>query len=85
MAYAPNAWVVGELMVDEKHFDNSTQTRIFHQWYLQEVKRDRLMLDFNINTNISTMVMVSSGLCGMKCSLMKGGELGAQIIYLWQL
>jgi hypothetical protein len=67
MAYAPNAWVVGELMVDEKHFDNSTQTRIFHQWYLQEVKRDRLMLDFNINTNISTMVMVSSGLCGMKC------------------
>jgi hypothetical protein len=24
-------------------------------------------LDFNTNTNISTMVMVSSALCGMKC------------------
>jgi hypothetical protein len=30
MAYAPKAWVVGELMVDEKRFDNSTQIRIFH-------------------------------------------------------
>jgi hypothetical protein len=35
MTYAPKPWVVGEPMVDEKHFDNSTQTRIFHQWYLQ--------------------------------------------------
>jgi hypothetical protein len=38
MAYAPEAWIVGELMVDEKRFDNSTQRRIFHQWYLQQVK-----------------------------------------------
>jgi hypothetical protein len=43
MAYAPKAWEVGELMVDEKHFNNSTQTRLFHQWYLQQVKRGRLM------------------------------------------
>jgi hypothetical protein len=35
MAYAPKAWEIGELMVDEKRFDNNTQTRIFHQWYLQ--------------------------------------------------
>jgi hypothetical protein len=35
MAYAPKPWVVGESMVDEKRFDNSTQARIFHQWYLQ--------------------------------------------------
>jgi hypothetical protein len=30
MAYAPKAWEVGEPMVDEKHFNNSTQTRLFH-------------------------------------------------------
>jgi hypothetical protein len=30
MAYALKAWVVCELMVDEKCFDNSTQIRIFH-------------------------------------------------------
>jgi hypothetical protein len=41
MAYAPKAWEIGELMVDEKHFDNNTQTRIFHQWYLQQVKIGR--------------------------------------------
>jgi hypothetical protein len=34
MAYAPKAWEIGEPMVDEKRFDNNTQTRIFHQWYL---------------------------------------------------
>jgi hypothetical protein len=46
MAYATKAWVVGELMVDEKRFDYSTQTRIFHQWYLQQVKRGRLVFGF---------------------------------------
>jgi hypothetical protein len=35
MAYASKAWKVGEPMVDEKYFDNSTQIRLFHQWYLQ--------------------------------------------------
>jgi hypothetical protein len=34
MAYAPKAWEIGEPMVDEKCFDNNTQTRIFCQWYL---------------------------------------------------
>jgi hypothetical protein len=29
MTYAPKTWVVGEPMVDEKRFDNSTQIRIF--------------------------------------------------------
>jgi hypothetical protein len=29
MAYAPKAWEVGEPMVDEKCFNNSTQTRLF--------------------------------------------------------
>jgi hypothetical protein len=46
MAYAPKAWVVGELMVNEKHFDNSRQTRLFHQWYLQQVYRGRVMFGF---------------------------------------
>jgi hypothetical protein len=46
MAYAPKAWKIGEPMVDEKHFDNSRQTRVFHQWYLQQVKRGRLMFGF---------------------------------------
>jgi hypothetical protein len=35
IAHAPKASEVGEPMVDEKHFDNSTQTRLFQQWYLQ--------------------------------------------------
>jgi hypothetical protein len=30
MAYAPKAWEIDESMVDEKHFDNNTQTRLFH-------------------------------------------------------
>jgi hypothetical protein len=30
MAYVSKAWVLGEPMVDEKCFDNSTQIRIFH-------------------------------------------------------
>jgi hypothetical protein len=46
MAYAPKAWEVGQPMVDEKLFDNSTQTQYFHQWYLQQVKRGRLMYGF---------------------------------------
>jgi hypothetical protein len=46
MAYAPKAWVVDKPMVDEKRFDNSTQIRIFHKWYLQLVKRGRLMFGF---------------------------------------
>jgi hypothetical protein len=29
MTYAPKAWEIGEPMVDEKHFDNSTQTQHF--------------------------------------------------------
>jgi hypothetical protein len=31
MIYVPKAWEVGEPMVDEKCFDNSTQRRLFHQ------------------------------------------------------
>jgi hypothetical protein len=46
MAYAPKTWEIGKPMVDEKHFDNNTQTRIFHQWYLQQVKIGRLMFGF---------------------------------------
>jgi hypothetical protein len=38
MAYAPKAWEIGEPMVNEKRFDNNTKTRIFDQWYLQQVK-----------------------------------------------
>jgi hypothetical protein len=46
MAYAPKAWEISEPMVDEKCFDNNTQTRIFHQWYLQQVKIGRQMFRF---------------------------------------
>jgi hypothetical protein len=46
MSYVPKAWEIGELMVDEKHFNNNTQTRIFHQWYLQQVKIGRQMFGF---------------------------------------
>jgi hypothetical protein len=43
MAYAHKAWEIGEPMVDEKYFANNMQTRIFHQWYLQQVKVGRQM------------------------------------------
>jgi hypothetical protein len=46
MSYAPKACEIGEPMVDEKRFGNNTQTRIFHQWYLQQVKIGRLMFRF---------------------------------------
>jgi hypothetical protein len=41
MAYASKAWEICESMVDEKHFDNNTQIRIFHQSYLQQVQIGR--------------------------------------------
>jgi hypothetical protein len=44
--YAPKAWEIGKPMVDEKCFDNNTQTRIFHQWYLQQVKIGIQMFGF---------------------------------------
>jgi hypothetical protein len=46
MAYVPKAWEVDKPMVDEKCFDNSTQTWHFHRWYLEQVKRGRLMFGF---------------------------------------
>jgi hypothetical protein len=30
MAHVPKAWQLGKPMVDEKHFDNNMQIRIFH-------------------------------------------------------
>jgi hypothetical protein len=86
MAYAPKDWVVGKPMVDEKCFDNSTQTRNFHQWYLQQVKRGRLMSGFQYKHQCfyhgddELWIMWDE-----MCSLMKGDELGAQIICLWEL
>jgi hypothetical protein len=46
MAHVLKAWQLGEPMVNEKHFDNNMQTRIFHQWYLQQVKIGRLIFGF---------------------------------------
>jgi hypothetical protein len=46
MAYAPKAWKVSKPMLDEKHFNNSTQTQHFHWWYLEQVKRGRVMFGF---------------------------------------
>jgi hypothetical protein len=86
MAYAPKAWVVGKLIVDEKRFNNSTQTRNFHQWYLQQVKRGRLMSGFQYkhqhfyHGDDEQWIMWDE-----MCSLMKGDELGTQIICLWEL
>jgi hypothetical protein len=46
MTYAHKAWEVSEPMIDEKRFDNITQTRHFHWWYLEQAKRGRLMFRF---------------------------------------
>jgi hypothetical protein len=86
MAYAPKVWVVGEMMVDEKSFDNRTQIRIFHQWYLQQVKRGRLMFGFQ---NKHQHFYHGDGkqwiMWDEMYSPMKPGELGAHIICLWEL
>jgi hypothetical protein len=86
MAYAPKAWEISEPMVDEKCFDNNTQTRIFHQWYLQQVKIGRQMFRFQYkhqhfyHGDGEQWIMWDE-----MHSLLKGGELRAQIIYLWEL
>jgi hypothetical protein len=86
MAYAPKAWEIGEPMVDEKRFDNNTQTIIFHQWYLQQVKIVRLMFGFQYkhqhfyHGDGEQWIMWDE-----MHSLFKGSELGAQIICLWEL
>jgi hypothetical protein len=86
MVYAHKAWVVDEPMVDEKYFVNSTQTRIFHQWYLQQVKRGRVMFGFQYkyqhfyHGDGEQWIMWDE-----MYNLMKGSEPGAQIICLWEL
>jgi hypothetical protein len=85
MAHVPKAWPLGELMVDEKRFDNNTQTRIFHQWYLQQVKTGRLFgfqykhQHFYHGDGEQWIIRDEMH------SLLKGGELRAQIICLWEL
>jgi hypothetical protein len=86
MAHVPKAWKLGEPMVDEKRFDNNTQTRIFHQWYPQQVKTCGLMFGFQYkhqhfnHGDGEQWIMWDETHC-----LLKGGELGAQIICLWEL
>jgi hypothetical protein len=85
MAYAPKAWEIGEPVVDEKCFDNNTQTRIFHQWYPQQVKRGRLMFGFQYKHQHFYLGDGEQWIMWDKMhSLLKGGELGAQIICLWE-
>jgi hypothetical protein len=86
MSSASKAWVVGEPTVDEKCFDNSTQTRIFHRWYLQQVKRGRLMFVFQYKHKHFYHGDGEQWIMWDEIySLMKGGELGAQIICFWEL
>jgi hypothetical protein len=86
MAHAPKSWEVGELMVNEKCFNNSTQTQLFHQWYLQQVKRGRLMFGFQYKHHHFYHGYGEQWIMWDEIySLLKGSELGAQIIYLWEL
>jgi hypothetical protein len=83
MAYVPKAWEVGEPMDDEKHFNNSTQIRLFHQWYLQQVKRGRLMFRFQYKYQHFYHGDGEQWIIWDEMySLLKGSELGAQIICL---
>jgi hypothetical protein len=86
MAYVPKAWEIGEPMVHEKHFDNNMQTRLFHQWYLQQVKIGRLMFGFQYKHQHFYLGDGEQWIMWDEMySLLKGIELGAQIIYLWKL
>jgi hypothetical protein len=86
MAYVPKAWEIGELIADEKHFDNNTQTRIFHQWYLQQVKGQRLMFGFQYKHQHFYYGDGEQWIMWDEMhSQLKGSEVGAQIICLWEL
>jgi hypothetical protein len=86
MACAPKAWEIGEPMVDENRFDNNTQRRIFHQWYLQQVKIGRQMFGFQYKHQHFYHGDGEQWIIWDEMhSLLKGGEPGAQIICLWEL
>jgi hypothetical protein len=86
MSYAPKASEIGELMVDEKCFDNNRQIRIFHGWYLQQVKIGRQMFGFQYKYQYFYHGDGKQWIMWDEMhSLLKGSELGAQIICLWEL
>jgi hypothetical protein len=86
MAYAPKAWKIGEPMVDDKHFDNNMQTRVFHQWYLQQVQIGRQILGFQYkHQHLYHGDGEQSIMWDEMHSLLKGSELGSQMICLWEL
>jgi hypothetical protein len=86
MAFAPKAWEVGEPMIDEKCFNNSTQIRLFHRWYLQQVKRGRLMFGFQYKHQHFYHGDVKQWILWDEMySLLKGGEFRAQVICLCEL
>jgi hypothetical protein len=86
MLHAPKAWEVGEPMVDEKCFNNITQIWHFHRWYLQQVKRSRLMFGFQYKQHDFYYGDGEPYIMWDEIyTLLKGSELRAQIIRLWEL
>jgi hypothetical protein len=86
MAYVPKAWEKGEPMIDEKRFNNNMQTRIFNQWYLQQVKIGRQIFGFQYKYQHFYQGDGEQWIVWDEMhSLLKCGELGARIISLWEL
>ena len=44
-------FVIGEPMIDDFMFDESTQTRRFHKWYMEQAKAGRKMFAFKYQYN----------------------------------
>jgi hypothetical protein len=86
MAHVPKAWQLDKPMINKKRFNNNTQTRILHQWYLQQVKIGRLMFGFQYKHQYFYHGDGEQWIMWDEMhSLLKGDELGAQIICLWEL
>jgi hypothetical protein len=87
MAQVHKIWQEGDPMIDDEDvFEHGTQTRNFHKWYMRQFKSGRIMFPFKYkhehfyHGDGEAWVMWDE-----MQRLLKGGELGAQILMLWEL
>jgi hypothetical protein len=79
-------WQEGDSMIDEADLEHGTQTRNFHKWYMRQFKSGRIMFAFKYKHEHFYHGDGESWIMWDEMQrLLKGGELGAQILCLWEL
>ena len=79
-------FVVGKPMIDEYMFEESTQTRRFHKWYMRQAKAGRQMFAFKYRHNDFLHGDDEVWICWDEMyQVLQGDALGTQIICLWSL